>query len=47
MEVNRLNPVQKDYVRDLYKKLSENVGETPELFHFDYFKLEGRELYTT
>ena len=35
----------KDYVRDLYKKLSENVGETPELFHYDYFKLEGGELY--
>ena len=35
----------KDYVKDLYKKLSENIGETPELFHCDYFKLEGRELY--
>ena len=35
----------KDYVRDLYKKLSENIGETLELFHYDYFKLEGRELY--
>ena len=35
----------KDYVQDLYKKLSENIGETPELFHYDYFKLEGRELY--
>ena len=35
----------KDYVRDLYKKQSENIGETPELFHYDYFKLEGGELY--
>ena len=35
----------KDYVKDLYKKLSENIGETPELFHYDYFKLEGGELY--
>ena len=35
----------KDYVKDLYKKLSENVGETPELFHYDYFKLEGGGLY--
>ena len=35
----------KDYVKDLYKKLSENIGETPELFHYDYFKFEGRELY--
>ena len=33
--------LMKDYVRDLYKKLSENIGETPELFHYDYFKLEG------
>ena len=37
--------LKKDYVKDLYKKLSENIGETPELFHYDYFKLEGRELY--
>ena len=36
--------LMKDYVRDLYKKLSENIGETPELFHYDYFKLEGGEL---
>ena len=35
----------KDYVRDLYKKISENIGETPELFHYDYFKLKGSELY--
>ena len=35
----------KDYVRDLYKKLSENIVETPELFHYDYFKLEDGELY--
>ena len=35
----------KDYVKNLYKKLSENIGETPELFHYDYFKLEGGELY--
>ena len=37
--------LMKDYVRDLYKKISENVGETPELFHYDYFKLKGGELY--
>ena len=35
----------KDYVRDLYKKLSEKVSETPEEFHYDYFKLEDGELY--
>ena len=37
--------LMKDYVRDLYKRLSENIGETPELFHYDYFKLAGRQLY--
>ena len=37
--------LMKDYVRDLYKKLSENIGETPELFYNDYFKLKGEELY--
>ena len=37
--------LMKDYVRDLYKKISENISETPEEFHYDYFKLEGRELY--
>ena len=35
----------KDYVKDLHKKISESIGETPELFHYDYFKLEGWELY--
>ena len=37
--------LMKDYVKDLYKKTSENIGETPEEFHFDYFKLEDGELY--
>ena len=37
--------LMKDYIKDLYKKLSENIGETPEPFHCDYFKLEGGELY--
>ena len=35
--------LMKDYVR--YKKLSENIGETPEEFHYYYFKLEDGELY--
>ena len=35
----------KDYVKDLYKKLKENVGETPELFHYDYIKFEDGDLY--
>ena len=37
--------LMKDFVKDLYKKLSENIDETPELFHYDYFKVEGGELY--
>ena len=37
--------LMKDYVRDLYKKLSENIDKTPEEFHCDYFKLENGELY--
>ena len=35
----------KDYVGDFYRKLSENIGETPEEFRYDYFKLENGELY--
>ena len=35
----------KDYVKDIYIKLSENIGETPELFHYDNLKLEDGELY--
>ena len=35
----------KDYVKDLYKKLSEKIGEIPEQFHYDYFKIDGGELY--
>ena len=37
--------LMKDYVKDLYKKISENVGETPEEFHYDYFKPKNGELY--
>ena len=37
--------LMKDYVKDLYKKLSKKIGEIPEPFHYDYFKLEGGELY--
>ena len=37
--------LMKDYVKDLYKKISENIDETPELFHYNYFKLEGGEIY--
>ena len=35
----------KDYAKDLYEKLSEKIGEISEPFHYDYFKLEGGELY--
>ena len=34
----------KDYVRDLYQKLSEKYGVS-EAFHFDYFELRDGELY--
>ena len=44
-EESQRTKLMKDYVEDLYKRLSENVCETPELFHYDYFKLEDRELY--
>ena len=44
-EESQRTKLMKDYVKDLYKKLSENIGETPELFRYDYFKLEGGELY--
>ena len=37
--------LMKVYVKDLYKKLSEKIGEIPEPFHYDSFKLEGGELY--
>ena len=37
--------LMKDYIKDFYKKISENIGETPGEFHYDYFKLEDGELY--
>ena len=37
--------LMKDYVRDLYRKLSESRGETLEAFHYNYFKLGDGELY--
>ena len=37
--------LMKDYIKDLYEKISENIGETPEEFHYDYFKLKNGELY--
>ena len=37
--------LMKDYVNNLYKKISENIGETPEDFHYDSFILEDGELY--
>ena len=37
--------LMKDYVTDLYKKISENISEKPEGFHYNYFKLEDGELY--
>ena len=43
--ISQRTRLMKDYVKDLYKKLSENIDETPEEFHFYYFKLEDGELY--
>ena len=37
--------LMKDYVKDLYKKITENIGETPEEFHYDYFKLKDGKLH--
>ena len=37
--------LMKDYVKDSYIRISENIGETPEGFHYDYFKLKDGELY--
>ena len=37
--------LMKDFVRDLYQKLSESRDETLETFHYDYFKIEDGELY--
>ena len=44
-EESQRTKLMKDYVKDSYKKLSENIGETPEPFHYNYFKLKGGELY--
>ena len=37
--------LKKDYVGDLYEKLTKNIGETPEAIHYDYFDFRGGELY--
>ena len=37
--------LMEDYVKYLYKKLSKKIGGIPEPFQYDYFKLEGGELY--
>ena len=38
--------LMKDYIKDLYKKPSENIGETPEPFHYDILNSKV-ENYTT
>ena len=42
---NQRTRLVKDYVKDLYKKLTENLGQTPEAIRFDYFDFRGGELY--
>ena len=36
--------LMKDYVKDLYLKILENIGGPPEGFHYNYLKLEDGEL---
>ena len=43
-EESQRTKLEKDYVRDLYQKLSEKYGIL-EAFHFDYFELRDGELY--
>ena len=43
-EESQRTKLKKDYVRDLYQKLSEKYGVS-EAFHFDYFELRDGELY--
>ena len=38
--------LKKDYVKDLYKKLSEKFERTSEVFHFDYFNLRDENCTT-
>ena len=37
--------LKREYVKGLYEKLSKNLGQTPEAFHFDLFELRDGELY--
>ena len=37
--------LKKDHVKGLYQMLSENMGETPKVLHFDYFDLRDGKLY--
>ena len=37
--------VLREHVEALYRKLSENKHQTPEVFHLDYFKLRDGKLY--
>ena len=37
--------VLKEHIKALYHVLSENLGQTPEAFHFDDFEIRYRKLY--
>ena len=43
--ISQRTRLKKYYVENLYEKLSENIGETPEAIHYDYFNFRGGELY--
>ena len=40
-----MTKVLREHVKVLYRKLFENMSQTSESFHLDYFKLRGGELY--
>ena len=40
-----MTKVLREHVEALYRKLSDNMGQTPEAFYFDDFELRGGDLY--
>ena len=44
-ETSQKMEVLKEHIKALYHVLSENLGQTPEAFHFDDFELRYGKLY--
>ena len=42
---NKKTRLKKTQFEGLYQKLSESIGQTPAVFHFDNFKLRDGQLY--